>query len=105
MTVMNDHTSTLVIGQIVNCTITQVHVDGVGETFARFLEELYALLYCSPVLTSLMKDADSVRAAVLIPFKLVKTFAFRPKMNLMKKFWTFSCRTKYIHSLLIGPKP
>ena len=58
-----------------------------------------------PVLTSLMKDADSVRAAVLIPFKLVKTFAFRPKMNLMKKFWTFSCRTKYIHSLLIGPKP
>ena len=58
-----------------------------------------------PVFTSLMKDADSVRAAVLIPFKLVKTFAFRPKMNLMKKFWTFSCRTKYIHSLLIGPKP
>ena len=58
-----------------------------------------------PVLTSLMKEADSVRAAVLIPFKLVKTFAFRPKMNLMKKFWTFSCRTKYIHSLFIGPKP
>ena len=28
-----------------------------------------------------------------------------PKMNLTKCFWTSSCRTKYCHSLFIGPRP
>ena len=58
-----------------------------------------------PVLASLIKDADSVKVVALMPFRFVRTLAFLPKINLMKKFWTLSCRTKYIQSLFIGPNP